>query len=120
MSRTCLCVEAFQPFCSPSPLSLLPGFYVIECRAFKELLATCAESLVSRLLDQVRLTARSSNIRIHEEYSLMSGEVMKPCGSGEEVLALKKLIQKSMSDQDRLREEIAANKARDEFLNMHR
>ena len=63
---------------------------------------------------------RASNIRIHEEYQVMMTEVGKVSHTGEEVLALKKLIQKCNVDQERLREQIQANKEKDEFLMGHR
>ncbi len=40
--------------------------------------------------------------------------------SSEEVLALKRYIQKSNADMDKLREQIAANKGKDDFLMGHR
>ncbi len=96
------------------------GLYTVRCRAFKELLASSAEALVRKLLDQVRASGRASNVKVHEEYALMAAEVMKPSHTGEEVLALKKLIQRSVADGERLRDTIAQNKARDDFLMSHR
>lgn len=46
------------------------GLYWVRCTAFKELLASAAEGLVARLLDYVRSSARSNNIKVHEEYSV--------------------------------------------------
>ena len=40
--------------------------------------------------------------------------------SSEEVLALKRFIQRSAQDQERLKEVIAQNKERDEFMYAHR
>lgn len=40
--------------------------------------------------------------------------------SSEEVLALKRFIQRSAQDQERLKEVITRNKERDEFLYKHR
>lgn len=46
----------------------------------------------------------------------MTTELGKSCESGEAVLALKKYIGKCTLDNDRLKDEIAANKRRDEFV----
>ena len=50
----------------------------------------------------------------------MTGEVGKPSHSGEEVLALKRYIQKSGTDQERLRDTLGRNKDKDDFLMAHR
>lgn len=55
----------------------------------------------------------------------MSGQAHTPMyccllSAGDEVLALKRLIQRCQADGERLRESIAVNKARDEFLMSHR
>lgn len=46
----------------------------------------------------------------------MTTELGKSCESGEAVLALKKHISKCNLDNERLKEEIAANRQRDQFL----
>ncbi len=51
------------------------GLYTLRCGAFKEMLASSAEALIRKLLDLVRATGRASNIKLHEEFSLMSQEV---------------------------------------------
>lgn len=48
---------------------------------------------------QVLAAARASNGRIIEEYGVMATEVGKVSHSGEEVLALKRLIAKCHTDQ---------------------
>lgn len=50
----------------------------------------------------------------------MTSELGKSCQSGEAVLALKKYISKCNLDNERLKEEIAANKHRDDFLSRFR
>lgn len=50
----------------------------------------------------------------------MTTELGKASHTGEEVLNLKKFIQKSNQDSDKLREQIQRNKEKDEFLVMHR
>jgi hypothetical protein len=50
----------------------------------------------------------------------MVAEMGKPCSSGEEVLALKKYLTRSVTDQERLRELIQRNKEKDDFLAGHR
>jgi hypothetical protein len=46
----------------------------------------------------------------------MTTELGKSCESGEAVLALKKHIGKCTLDNERLKDEIAANKRRDDFV----
>jgi hypothetical protein len=57
---------------------------------------------------------------VAEEYAAMAGEVLRPSHTSEDVMALKKLMQRCTADQERLRETIAANKARDDFLMTNR
>lgn len=51
---------------------------------------------------------------------IMTGEVGKTSNTAEELLALKKYIAKCSQDQERLRDAIARNKEKDDFLLMHR
>ena len=53
-------------------------------------------------------------------FQVMSVEVLKPCHNTEDVIALKKYIQKAQADQERHKEVIAHNKEKDEFLLAHR
>ncbi|KAK9812825.1 hypothetical protein WJX72_004356 [[Myrmecia] bisecta] len=96
------------------------GLYIVRCQAVKEQLASAAEGTARALLDQIRATLRSSNERVCECYQEMTTELAKVSHSSEEVLALKKYISRCQSEQDRLREEIAGNKARDDFLEAYR
>ncbi|KAF5833108.1 hypothetical protein DUNSADRAFT_10689 [Dunaliella salina] len=96
------------------------GIYIVRCRAFKEELTTSAKTLENRLLDQLRALNRANNIKINEDYSVMMTEVGKVSHSSEEVLALKRFIQRCAQDQERLKEIIAQNKERDEFMYSHR
>jgi hypothetical protein len=50
----------------------------------------------------------------------MTSELGKSCQSGEAVLILKKYISKCNLDNERLKDEIAANKQRDDFLSRFR
>jgi hypothetical protein len=50
----------------------------------------------------------------------MTAEAGKPCNSGEEVLAMKKFISKCTLENERLKDIIATNKSRDDFLLRHR
>jgi len=50
----------------------------------------------------------------------MTTELGKSCQSGEAVLALKKYITKCNLDNETLKEEIAVNKQRDDFLSRFR
>lgn len=47
-----------------------PGLYVVRCFEFKEMLATSAEALAKRLLDQIRGSMRASSVKINEEYQV--------------------------------------------------
>ncbi|MEW5311652.1 MAG: hypothetical protein WDW38_003348 [Sanguina aurantia] len=96
------------------------GLYTIRCRTFKEQLAVAAEGLSVRLLDEVRSGVRHSNLRITEEYQVMTLEVGKASHSGEEALGLKKYMTKAHSDQEKLREVICRNREKEEFLMAHR
>jgi len=96
------------------------GIYIVRCRAFKEELTTSAKTLENRLLDQLRALNRANNIKINEDYTVMMSEVGKVSHSSEEVLALKRFIQRCAQDQERLKEIIAQNKERDEFMYNHR
>ncbi|KXZ48211.1 DHC-9 protein [Gonium pectorale] len=96
------------------------GIYIVRCRAFKDLLASSAEQLIYQLLEYLRNAVRTSNLKIHEEYQIMTGEVGKTSNNAEELLALKKYIAKCSQDQERLRDAIARNKEKDDFLMMHR
>jgi hypothetical protein len=42
----------------------------VRARAFKDTLAAAAESLVAQLLDWLRASVRSANIRVNEEYQV--------------------------------------------------
>ncbi|MEW5299252.1 MAG: hypothetical protein WDW36_002285 [Sanguina aurantia] len=96
------------------------GLYTIRCRAFKEQLAVAAEGLSVRLLDEVRSGVRHANVRITEEYQVMTLEVGKASHSGEEALGLKRYLTKAHSDQERLREGICRNREKEDFLMAHR
>ena len=50
----------------------------------------------------------------------MAAEVLKVCHNTDEVIALKKYIQKANLDQEKMREVIQGNKNKDEFLTVHR
>lgn len=50
----------------------------------------------------------------------MTSELGKSCQSGEVVLALKKYINNCTQNNERLKDEIAANKRRDDFLSRFR
>ncbi|GLI65190.1 hypothetical protein VaNZ11_008652 [Volvox africanus] len=110
-------VDAVRVVCTDD---VRTGIYVVRCRAFKDLLASSAEELIFQLLEHLRNTVRVSNIKIHEEYQIMTGEVGKTSNTAEELLALKKYIAKCSQDQERLREAISRNKEKDDFLMMHR
>ena len=96
------------------------GLYYLRCYDFKELLASSAEAQALKLIDQIRRSLRLSNTKVTEEYQLMAVELLKVCHNTEEVIALKKYIQKAQQDQDKMREIIHQNKNKDEFLMAYR
>lgn len=101
-------------------MSAHTGVYAVRTSEFKELLASKAEELQHLLLDQIRADVRASNVAINEAYLVIQTEVAKVSHTSEDVIALKKYIQKSNSDMERLRDDIATNRERDAFLVEHR
>ncbi|KAF6266164.1 dynein heavy chain 9 [Scenedesmus sp. NREL 46B-D3] len=90
--------------------------YLVQCRKFKDQLVAAADAAVHNLLDIVCAAAAHSNLSVFGRYQVMSAEVGKACSSGEEVLALKKFISKCNLDNEKLKDVIAVNKSRDDFL----
>jgi dynein heavy chain len=92
------------------------GLYSVRTGRFKEQLATEAEAIASMLLDQIRVSVRQSNERIIQDYIQMEHELGKTSNTGAEVLALKKYIQKCTVDTEKLKDEIAMNKQKEDFM----
>lgn len=92
------------------------GIYHIKCRAIKSTLALIAENIAKALLENIRNAILQSNLRIIDSFSEIASQVGKTCESGEELLQLKKYIQKSLIDQENLEEEIQTNKCKEDFL----
>lgn len=73
LSNTCSGVSLRTRSTHPLHLALAPvapGLYVVRCFEFKEMLATSAEALAKRLLDQIRGSMRASSVKINEEYQV--------------------------------------------------
>jgi len=76
--------EAIRMMCTDD---VRAGLYFIRCFEFKEMLASCAEAQALRLLDQIRGSIRSSNVRVTDDYQVMAVEVLKVCHNIEEAKA---------------------------------
>ncbi|KIZ07418.1 dynein heavy chain 9 [Monoraphidium neglectum] len=92
------------------------GLYAVRTARFKAQLAAAAEAAAGALLELLRTQVREANERVAREYSVMAAEMAKPATSGEEALALKRYIGRCGLENERLREVLSTNKARDEFL----
>lgn len=96
------------------------GVYHIRCAAIKEKLASIAEGIAKALLEAVRVAVCHSNIHLSETYQDMANQVGRVSHSGEEVLQLKKYIQKCLTDQEKLKEEMSGNMEKENFLMNYR
>jgi hypothetical protein len=74
------------------------------------------DALREGVLLALRQRVRSSSDKLIEQFQLTEVEVSKASGTGEEVLALKKLIQRSQSQQERMKEDLLHNKRTIDFL----
>ncbi|CAG9464833.1 unnamed protein product [Pedinophyceae sp. YPF-701] len=96
------------------------GMFEVSTHGIKAAMVGKAREVVAQLLDQIRAATFDSNQLICDTFQEMMQEFSKVSKSGEEVLALKKYIQKRTVDQDKLRDDIAFNKERAEFLERYR
>ncbi|KAI8464307.1 MAG: dynein heavy chain and region D6 of dynein motor-domain-containing protein [Monoraphidium minutum] len=96
------------------------GLYSVKTSGFKAQLAAAAEAAVAALLELLRVQVRESNERAAREYAAMAAEMARTPASGEEALTLKKYIGRCGIENERFKEAIAANKAREEFLCKYR
>jgi hypothetical protein len=96
------------------------GLYYVRCRAFKEQLCAAADATVQELLGVVAATTRDTNEGVYSQYQVMTAELGRDSGNGEEVLALKKHIAKCNLDSERLKGLIDASKRRDDLLFRYR
>lgn len=92
------------------------GLFLVDLSDFKEKLQKRAYEFANQVLESVRQVMLESNSRLCDSYAEMHEGVLQPSNSGEEVLSLKRYIQKSLQQQEELRAEISVNKKREEFL----
>ncbi|GMH33280.1 hypothetical protein BSKO_01114 [Bryopsis sp. KO-2023] len=105
--------EAIRLLCTDD---VATGVYYIQCASIKETLASAHEEVASKLLEEVRMSLHHSNIRLSETYLDMANQIGKVSHSGEDVLQLKKYIQKCTTDQEKIKEEMDGNKEKEDFL----
>lgn len=67
----------------------------------------------------MRQQIRQSSDKLIEQFQLTEVELNKASGTGEEVLALKKFIQRSQTQQEKMKEDILHNKRSIDFLVRH-
>jgi len=96
--------------------SVRTGMYVVNCTGLQTAIIDKANEVASKLLDQIRRTMMESNNTIVERYTIIHAEVQKVATTTEEILSLKKYIQKCATELEQLQNEINANKQREAFL----
>lgn len=77
------------------------------------------DALKEGVLTAMRQRLRQSSDSLIEQFQLAEVELNKPSGTGEEVLALKKFIQRSAAQQEKMKEDILHNKRSIDFLVRH-
>ena len=92
------------------------GMYEVDCSGLKRTLADAASNVARLLLEQVRETATKSKTKVVKAYEHIRATVTKESETGEQCVALKKYMKFLPEELDTLKTEIAANQARDEFL----
>jgi regulator of replication initiation timing len=88
----------------------------VDTSEFKDALFDAFDNLEQAVLTALRKRLRQSNDRLIEQYQIAEVEVNKGASTGDEVLALKRLIQAQQTKQDQMKEEIKQNKATVAFL----
>lgn len=107
----------------PCLISDMCDFYLLCCSIdvsdlkaeLVDAMDSCKEAILIALRD---LVMHSSNLLI-EMYQMAEAEVSKVSSTGEEVLALKKTIQKEQIQQERMKDTIKHNKDTIAFLVSH-
>lgn len=77
------------------------------------------DALKEGVLTAMRQRVRQSSDKLIEQFQLTEVELNKASSTGEEVLALKKFIQRSQAQQEKMREDILHNKRSIDFLVRH-
>lgn len=91
----------------------------VDTTEFKDALVEAYDNLAKAVLTALRRRLRQSNDALIEKYQTAEVEVNKTAGTGDEILALKRLIQAHQTQQDLMKAEIKQNKATVDFLVNH-
>jgi hypothetical protein len=88
----------------------------VDTREIKNALLEALLNLEKAVLGAVRKRVREMSETLIDQYQAAEVEVNRTASSGEEVLALKRLIQQQQTAQEHMKEEIQHNKATVDFL----
>jgi uncharacterized NAD(P)/FAD-binding protein YdhS len=77
------------------------------------------DSLKEGVLTAMRVQLRQSSDKLIEHFQLTEVELNKASSTWEEVLALKKFIQRSQAQQEKMKEDLLHNKRTIDFLVKH-
>jgi hypothetical protein len=78
-----------------------------------------SDALKEGVLTAMRLRLRQSSDKLIEQFQVMEVELNKASSTWEEVLALKKYIQRSQAQQEKMKEDLLHNKLTIDFLVKH-
>jgi hypothetical protein len=88
----------------------------VDTRQIKDSLLAVLLNLERAVLTAIRKRVRQSSEKLIDRYQAAEMDVNRPASSGEEVLALKRLIQQQQTAQEHMKDEIQHNKATVDFL----
>lgn len=91
----------------------------VDVSDLKADLMEALDALKEGVLKAMRQRLRQSSEKLIEQFQLAEVQLNKASGTGEEVLALKKFIQRSQAQQEKMREDILHNKRSVDFLVRH-
>ena len=94
-------------------------FCSVDVSDLKAELMEALDALKEGVLTAMRQRLRQSSDKLIEQFQLTEVELNKASGTGEEVLALKKYIQRSQTQQEKMKEDILHNKRSIDFLVRH-
>lgn len=91
----------------------------VDVSDLKAELMEALDALKEGVLTAMRQRLRQSSDKLIEQFQQTEVELNKPSDTGEEVLALKKFIQRSQVHQEKMKEDILHNKRSIDFLVRH-
>jgi hypothetical protein len=91
----------------------------VDVSDLKADLMEALDALKEAVLAAMRQRVRQSSDKLIEQFQVTEVELNKASGTGEEVLALKKFIQRSQAQQEKMKEDILHNKKSIDFLVRH-